>query len=40
VLSATAFAFATEAGPKKMNGKLEIVEPNPADVGNKAFLYE
>jgi RHS repeat-associated protein len=40
VLAATASTFATEAGPKKMNGKLEIVEANPADVFYTGKPYE
>jgi RHS repeat-associated protein len=40
VLAATATMFATEAGPKKMNGKLEIVEANPGDVFYTGKPYE
>jgi apolipoprotein N-acyltransferase len=40
VLAATASTFATEAGPKKMNGKLEIVEANPDDVFYTGKPYE
>jgi RHS repeat-associated protein len=40
VLAATATTFANGSAPKKMNGKLEIVEANPADVFYTSKPYE
>jgi RHS repeat-associated protein len=40
VLAATATTFANASAPKKMNGKLEIVEANPADVFYTGKPYE